>query len=421
MFRFPIMRSRWYFFPLIFQILVLLLLPGLTVAATPLVSPPLCKVMLPRTLNGIGVNVASWVADSERQPPSTADLATIRKAGFTYVRLPFNPEALGFQPKNPDPKHPLPQIKRLDDAVAALRKQGFYVLLDMHPSTAFRLRMEKNPRLEKPFIALWQYLAHRYTKDLRYGPYAVGFQLLNEPQYYNRVSQWNALQRQLLQAVRAETRQHLIVVAPAMGGDRKTLKLGSMELFPDERIVYGIPFYEPMIITHQGDFNQRKSKNPHPIGFLKNVAWPAAQAKKQSWSVLPGGNLRAAQAEVDKYLAEGWKRETLRKRLQPALDWAQQKNVCLFITEYGAIRTNLDPFSRTRWIADATATLKAAKLPGAVWDFSDNFGIARPTGAPVVQTLDGALIYSDPRTAGQRQFIPEIINTLQPQKQRELR
>ena len=129
--------------------------------------------------------------------------------------------------------------------------------------------------------------------------------------------------------------------------------------------------------------------------------------------MIPGGNRLRARAEVQTYIDADWNRDKLQKRLDPARTWAKTNNACLFVTEFGTVRGNLDPESRARWLGDAAGVLREAGIPGAIWDYADGFGIARPTGAPVVEERDGALIYKDRHTTtGQRVFIPEILRAL---------
>src|ERR1035438_7357323 len=43
-----------------------------------------------------GVNLSNWFADTQRQPLVAHDFDAIKAAGFDHVRIPINPESLGF-------------------------------------------------------------------------------------------------------------------------------------------------------------------------------------------------------------------------------------------------------------------------------------------------------------------------------------
>src|SRR5258708_21766004 len=43
-----------------------------------------------------GINLSYWFTDSGREPLVARDFDLIRAAGFDHVRIPINPESLGF-------------------------------------------------------------------------------------------------------------------------------------------------------------------------------------------------------------------------------------------------------------------------------------------------------------------------------------
>ena len=43
-----------------------------------------------------GINLSNWFTEGQRLPLKSHDMAAIKQAGFDHVRIPINPELLGF-------------------------------------------------------------------------------------------------------------------------------------------------------------------------------------------------------------------------------------------------------------------------------------------------------------------------------------
>ncbi|WP_295458803.1 cellulase family glycosylhydrolase, partial [uncultured Thiodictyon sp.] len=161
-----------------------------------------------------GVNLSHWLQYWGRQPVVAADMAMIKKAGFDHVRIPFNPEALGW---NPDATTPTTDWTALDQAMNLALQAQLAVILDFHPESELHNRIETQDSVQQAFLDFWQQMARHYAAS----PVSeVAFEILNEPQYYqdDGGARWNAVQQQALLRVRQSAPSHLVLLSGNRGG-----------------------------------------------------------------------------------------------------------------------------------------------------------------------------------------------------------
>jgi hypothetical protein len=296
-------------------------------------------------ISGIGMNLAGWLANAKRQNLTRKDFKHLYENGYRWVRLPFNPEYLGMDMNNFLPRAPLPGAKALLDAVYDITWSGLRVVVDLHTSTPFRVKMEDDQKMSDAIFFMWKWLANR----LRYNPMVV-LQLLNEPQYYRRsktydyVKAWADYQWKLWEIVRLQNPDAPIVLTPCMGSLYKTKSLGLEELkiVPDKNTYYGIPFYEPMKLTHGGD-----GTAPYSL-------------------------------------------KSMEAYFKGAIDYAATKGLRLFVPEFGTRKYGgLSPEQRLAWHECAVSMFNKYSIPAAIWDYADTMGVTDYTGN-FGKTLDGA-------------------------------
>ena len=150
----------------------------------------------------------AWVSD--------ADFSKIEAAGLNSVRLPFLCDSMD----EPDGLFPL-----FDAAIAAAKKRGLYVILDMHgtygrQSTAQHTgcensnQMFSNPEMVKKTISVWEKIAERY-KDL---PEVAGYDLMNEPMGIQSRKELHLVHDLMYQAIRKIDKRHLIFIEDGFKG-----------------------------------------------------------------------------------------------------------------------------------------------------------------------------------------------------------
>ncbi|MBL8258935.1 MAG: cellulase family glycosylhydrolase [Candidatus Competibacteraceae bacterium] len=354
-----------------------------------------------------GVNLSHWLQYEGRQPVTAADLAAIYRAGFDHVRLPFDPERLGW---NPDAQGGVadswPGLVELDQAIDLALAAKLAVILDFHPESALRDRIETDPRTGKAFLQAWRALAARYAKrpveQLAFAP-------LNEPQFYSfdGARRWRRLQAAVVGAIRQQAPSHWILLSGTRGSSIAGLRL--MAPLTDPKVRYVFHFYEPMLFTHlNAPWEPFKSGPQGMVAGLKyGVDRPQALAAARP---LPGADAKTANAAIQEYAAEEWNARRIAAEIDKASAWAKEHNVKLVCTEFGIFRDATDAASRNLWLRDVRVALENAGIGWSVWDYADFFGIATATGQ-VAKTADGAPIPGDPKNPT-RQFDADALAAL---------
>src|SRR5215831_13889083 len=80
-----------------------------------------------------GVNLSMWFQFAQKAVPSDPQLEGLRRLGVDHVRLPVDPQAIGWQPDAATGQPPFTSLGGLDRAVERLVAQHLFVNLDLHP------------------------------------------------------------------------------------------------------------------------------------------------------------------------------------------------------------------------------------------------------------------------------------------------
>jgi aryl-phospho-beta-D-glucosidase BglC (GH1 family) len=130
-----------------------------------------------------GVNLSHWFAQSGdyskthlESHTTGEDIALIKNVGFDHVRLTIEP-ALLFNWDDPS-KLKAEQLKYLDNALDLILTQGLAVVVDIHPSDEFKVKLNSNDRQIEAFGKFWQALAQHLS---RHDPERVFLEVINEP------------------------------------------------------------------------------------------------------------------------------------------------------------------------------------------------------------------------------------------------
>jgi endoglucanase len=352
-----------------------------------------------------GVNLSHWLSWEGRQPVTAADAAMIRRAGFDHVRLPVDPEFLGWNPRaDSAAKRLLVDFRRLDRALRLLLDADLAVVVSFHAREDTRDQIELRQPFQDAWIEYWRALARRYAKE---PPERLIFALMNEPQYYVRgAARWHQHQQRAVEAVRAEDRRRLLALSGIGGSSVDYLERAGA--IADPASFYVFHFYEPYLVTHFGAGWEPFTKEP--AAQVTKVLYPSSEMNSAAAVVRMGPQRAQAEKLVRDYIDRPWNAATVDARIAVAAAWAKRAGVPVLCTEFGVLRTKIDPASRYRWLGDVRRALERHGIGWSVWDYADLFGIATARGD--AETLgDGTVVPKDPANP-RREFDPPALSAL---------
>ena len=197
-------------------------------------------------------------------------------------------------------------IAELDANLPAYKKAGLLVCVDLHTPPGGRdanhcFRLMEEPKVQEDFLRNWAMIARHY----RGNPQIWSYDLVNEPiegMVPDGVLHWHDLAAKAARLVRSIDPDHAIVVEPGQGGQPQALDY--FQPIPVPGIVYSVHMYYPHLFTHQGVFPDCPLGTHYP-GLIDGKMWDKA---------------------------------ALRTVLQPAIDYAHDYHVAIYIGEFSAIR-----------------------------------------------------------------------------------
>lgn len=314
-----------------------------------------------------GINLSHWLwMPMDHGKITDQDLAQIKAAGFTHVRLPVSTTLLvpdWNQPQNLNTVF----LKDVTDAIALITKHGLGVIVSAF-DTVDKIA---NTDLKKVKLFWVPFATALKNTD----PNLVFPQIANEPDV-PLPSNWNRITAELVQTIRAILPNHTIMTATPLkfgegSGDWGTVQaLIRSTPVPDKNVVYALNCYEPFFFTHQGaDWSDPVAKH------IKNLAYP-----------LDAENVRAVKASMQALVPAdhwiyGWldgykgSKAYLEAFLEPLFTWGKQHNINIHFSEFGAYKLNTPAQSRLAWLKDIREVMQANKAGWSLWDYSGGFGI----------------------------------------------
>jgi endoglucanase len=344
-----------------------LIILGLNVTAQPLPSVPASRLAHLQH----GINTSHWFAqvyDSQGYTKAHFetwttgdDIALIKSMGFDHVRLSVNPEPM-FRDKRPD-EIPSDYLGYLDAAVKMILDQGLAVVIDLHPESDFKARLNSNnDDFPQQFADFWRALAKHYSTWDRE---RVFFEIINEPEFNDRY-RWYGVEAKLAAAIREGAPQHTIIATGANWSSDDELVF--LEPLRDPNVIYNFHFYEPHLFTHQG-----ATWGSYPWHWVKGLPYPSTpEAVAPVAAKVPVPLYRLF---VVRYGQDRWNAERIEAEVNQVAQWARERNVAVVCNEFGVYRAYADPKDRAAWITDLRKSLEKHGIGWAMWDYQGGFGV----------------------------------------------
>ena len=364
------------------------LLLSLAAHAAVLAAPP----TIPTLSRGINIPHWWWLAqdatpEGRNKYISVNEFKALKDAGFTHVRVPFDPDLVYDHAANAVRPATVAELKA---TITLINKAGLAVVLDNHPmgTRAEWALADKQPEqwgaaLEK----FWATFAPQLTDT---DPALVVIELLNEPFGIKDKAQWPRVQEKIFPVIRKACPKHTIMLTgDDYGGIDGLLRLTPVK---DDNVVYSFHFYESHTFTHQSatwgaPFWKHIKDLPYPS--TPEIVEPVAKAITD----------QQAAGAVRSYGKERWNAQKIAARIEQAAAWAKDHNAVVYCGEFGAIRSAAPPADRTAWLADVVKACEGRSIGRAMWDYAGGFALA--TGEAGKRTLDpqtlGAIVPAQKR------------------------
>jgi endoglucanase len=312
-----------------------------------------------------GVNITNWFRFPPNQDPAAmrgylgdAAIGDLRGAGFTFVRLPVQPEILA-RPGIP---------AALADAIARLLRHGLGVIVSLHP---VNWHLETASADRERLLAAWRSLAPALRP---FDPRLTFPEVLNEPVFPGDPHGWARLQHAVLGEIRAVLPTSTVILT---GNDWGGID-GLLASVPDRdpNVVYSFHLYEPAELTALAAY--RPGLDASALARLPFPATDeaACRAVASRTRDIPTADLMRF------YCARHWDAARLEARIGEVDAWARHYHVALLAGEFGASRL-LNPSARLAWLTAAREACERRSIGWAIWGYDDSMGFAlRPPADP---------------------------------------
>ncbi|WP_018323445.1 glycoside hydrolase family 5 protein [Bradyrhizobium sp. WSM2793] len=288
---------------------------------------------------GRGINILGYdgIWEGGRNAPFRLDnLAAIRRAGFSHVRINF----FGF--KFMDPGNSLNEIvlRRLDAVIEEVLARNLIPVLDEHDTHVCQRAVSECAEKLKAF---WTQIAARYA-----GKYpTLVFEVLNEPGGQMTSAAWNVLLNECLGIIRA-TNPRRTLIAAVLNVDEMPIE--DLVLPSDDRnLIVTFHYYAPLRFTHQG---APWSPTFSQIGPLD---WGTAEDEQKA-----------------------------RTDFEKVRSWSEREKRPIFLGEFGVYEA-APAEARTRYLSFVARNAERLGWAWAYWQFDHDFAAfdsARQTWKP---------------------------------------
>ena len=315
-----------------------------------------------------GINLSHWFSQAANYSKShldthttAQDITLIKSLGFDHVRLPIEPAPL--LNNTPDPSIlNTTYLGYIDRALDMILATGLTVIVDIHPSDDFKLRMARDERGIEAFSTFWRAFASHLAKR---DPESVLLEVINEPMVEDAY-RWYGIQGKLIAAIRQGAPNHTIIACGHRWSGLSEMLF--LEPYADPNIIYNFHYYEPFAFTHQG----ATWAGPN-LPFYKNVPYPSSpDAVKLLLDTIPDD---PARYNLLRYGEDNWNAQRIDRELGAAATWAAKHRVYITCNEFGTFRKVVKAADRLAWLQDMRTALEKHGIGWTMWDYAGGFAV----------------------------------------------
>ena len=303
------------------------------------------------------------------------DIEQIKSYGFDHVRLPIDYEV--FETEDGQKKEE--GFARVHEVIGWCEKRNLPIILDLHKAYGYdfndagdddKNRLFHDEAVQQRFLELWRRIASEYS-----GYKEIAFELLNEVVEDKNADSWNELIDKAVGVIREITKDTIIIYGGIQWNSANTIKF--LKTPVDENIIFTFHFYEPLVFTHQWAHWMPVMEQ------IKTVQYPDTMERYREASAILGGQgesvLRSSQKEMGI--------DYLREMVNIAVESAKEKNVSLYVGEFGVI--DQAPQEDTlRWFQDTMKVFEENQIGCALWTYKNmDFGLNEEHYDPIREEM----------------------------------
>ncbi len=332
---------------------------------------------------GKGVNMGNALEatpdeNSWGNPIKDEYFTLMKNAGFDTVRIPIRWSLTNRTSPNSPYTISADFFNRVDHVVNTALSARLNVIINIHHYE----EIMSNPSGHKDrFLAIWRQVAEHF-KDK---PESLLFEILNEPNG-NIEAYWTNFMTNALKIIRESNPTRNVII----GGISWNSIYGLQQLYipDDDYVIATFHFYDPFIFTHQG------AEWVEGMQFVSNIPWPKIEGHTVS---IPSQVPDWVRQQLEDYNtktgdANPCSSNFITSQLDVVSNFSKQKNIPVWLGEFGVYGRYADINSRARWTHFVRKECEKRNISWCYWEFSSGFGVYNPSTKEWVTELSNALL-----------------------------
>lgn len=301
-----------------------------------------------------GVNLSKWWEDDQTQALSGNAIHAVHDLGFDFVQLPVSSAWLEIQ----DPDQQKKKLAQLRCDIIGLLNGGLTIIVSLNPTPT--LQAELSQHQESTTSHIEKILSQMQPVLSGLPSWRIYLNIYDRPLIESTL--WWHIQGKIIDDLRSIFPANPFIATP--GPFDGWWDLTDRTPYKDTNVTYGFNFFEPLVFTHHGTDANSSAKPPTAIIYPVDKAFA----------------FDMTDPEIQKYVTQGWNRNSLASILHSIAMWKNHYNVSIVCLALGVDRTYVDVKSRYNWLRDARRSLDEDNIPWALSENQGSFGLIDSQG-----------------------------------------